>query len=160
MPHTKARKPSPNRDSSIGGRLGKHMCQPLHHALFPFPVYAQNGIVLHGKLHTRSAPSLSNLPEDAVHRVHMLVWLNTGRPRCPGIAQLLSFCQASSALLLWSFPCSKALQASRHSCPATKQTSCTVCSACQADKETDRRSRAVQGKETRRTKRVMDRRHD
>ena len=35
MPHTKALNSSPNRDSnphsSLGGRLGKQMCKPLHH---------------------------------------------------------------------------------------------------------------------------------
>ena len=36
MPHTKPEGSSPKRDSnprnSIGGRLGKRTCQPLHHA--------------------------------------------------------------------------------------------------------------------------------
>ena len=44
MPHTKTEDSSPNRDSnpynSIGGRLGKQTCQPLHYALLSVHVHS------------------------------------------------------------------------------------------------------------------------
>ena len=44
-------------------------------------VSAQDGIVVLGKAHTRSAPSLSSLPKVALETVPIFVWLNTDRSR-------------------------------------------------------------------------------
>ena len=44
-------------------------------------VSAQDGIIAHGKAHTRSTPSLSSLPKVALETVPMFVWLNTDRSR-------------------------------------------------------------------------------
>ena len=48
---------------------------------FSISVSAQDGIVPLGKVHTRSAPSLSSLPKVARERVPIFVWLNTDRSR-------------------------------------------------------------------------------
>ena len=44
-------------------------------------VSAQDGIVVLGKAHTRSAPSLSSLPKVTLETVPIFVWLNTDRSR-------------------------------------------------------------------------------
>ena len=44
-------------------------------------VSAQDGIVVLGKAHTRSAPSFSSLPKVALETVPIFVWLNTDRSR-------------------------------------------------------------------------------
>ena len=48
---------------------------------FSVSVSAQDGIVVLGKAHTRSAPSLSSLPKVALETVPIFVWLNTDRSR-------------------------------------------------------------------------------
>ena len=42
-------------------------------------VSAQDGIVVLGKAHTYSAPSLNSLPKVALETVPIFVWLNTDR---------------------------------------------------------------------------------
>ena len=44
-------------------------------------VSAQDGIVAFGKARTRSAPSLSSLPEVALETVPIFVWFNADRSR-------------------------------------------------------------------------------
>ena len=63
-----------------------HLCdtsQLEHGAQFQFsvPVSALDGIVVLGKAHVRSSPSLSSLPKVALGTVPIFVWLNTDRFR-------------------------------------------------------------------------------
>ena len=53
---------------------GRQSCLTLSRS-----VSAHDGIAALGKVHTRSAPSLSSLPEVALETLPIFVWLNTDR---------------------------------------------------------------------------------
>ena len=67
----------------ISSTLTPQLIYILHpgHSLVSASVSAHDGIVVLGKAHTRSVPSLSSLPEVALETVPIFAWLNTDRSR-------------------------------------------------------------------------------
>ena len=97
---------------------------------------AQDGIVGFKKAHTCSTPSLCSVCKVTLETVPVIVWLSTDRSRPSRVECWLlpfsSFLQAISAVVLWPAHVQKALQASKHLCPAKPQSRCDVCCACQS----------------------------
>ena len=100
-------------------------------------VSAQNGNIALGKAHTRSAQSLSSLPEVPFETVPIYLVEHRSSSTLEGgmsAASFLhsSFLQAINAVMLWPVHVEKVPQASEHLCPAKLQTRCDICCACQS----------------------------
>ena len=98
---------------------------------------AQNGVVVLGKAHTRSASSLRSLPSCPRNSAnvclveHSLFLVSEGGMLAT-FSLHSSFLQAISAVMLWPVYVQNIPQASEHLCRTKLQTRCDICCACQS----------------------------
>ena len=99
-------------------------------------VSAQDGIIVLGKAHTRSTPSLSSLTQGCPQNsANVCLVEHRLFPNLEGGMLAASFLhsfflQAISAVMLWSVYVQTVPQASKHLCLAMLQTRCDDCCAC------------------------------